>query len=39
MFGYKEMLFIGYTIFPDGNDYSAKTVGLDTICVRYLVIR
>ena len=29
-----EMLFIGDAIFPGGNDYPAKAMGLDTICVR-----
>ncbi|MBB6427252.1 HAD-IIB family hydrolase [Sphingopyxis sp. JAI128] len=28
------MMFIGDAIFPGGNDYPAKTLGLDTICVR-----
>lgn len=28
------MLFIGDAIFPGGNDYPAKTLGLDTVCVR-----
>ena len=28
------MLFIGDAIFPDGNDYPAKALGLDTISVR-----
>lgn len=29
-----DMLFIGDAIFPGGNDYPAKAMGLDTICVR-----
>ncbi|MBH0114316.1 HAD-IIB family hydrolase [Novosphingobium sp. YJ-S2-02] len=29
-----EMLFIGDAIFPGGNDYPAKAMGLDTVCVR-----
>src|SRR3546814_14880915 len=28
------MLFVGDAIFPGGNDYPAKLLGLDTICVR-----
>lgn len=28
------MLFIGDAIFPGGNDYPAKALGLDTISVR-----
>lgn len=28
------MIFIGDAIFPGGNDYPAKTLGLDTVCVR-----
>lgn len=28
------MLFIGDAIFPGGNDYPAKAMGLDTVCVR-----
>ena len=28
------MMFVGDAIFPGGNDYPAKTLGLDTICVR-----
>lgn len=28
------MLFVGDAIFPGGNDYPAKTLGLDTVCVR-----
>jgi HAD superfamily hydrolase (TIGR01484 family) len=30
----EAMMFIGDAIFPGGNDYPAKTLGLDTICVR-----
>ncbi len=33
-FAHGEMLFIGDAIFPGGNDYPAKAMGLDTICVR-----
>jgi phosphomannomutase len=29
-----EMLFLGDAIFPGGNDYPAKTLGLDTVRVR-----
>jgi HAD superfamily hydrolase (TIGR01484 family) len=29
-----DILFIGDAIFPGGNDYPAKTMGLDTVCVR-----
>lgn len=29
-----DILFIGDAIFPGGNDYPAKAMGLDTICVR-----
>ena len=29
----EQMLFIGDAIFPGGNDYPAKEIGLDTICV------
>ncbi|MCJ2183109.1 HAD-IIB family hydrolase [Novosphingobium sp. 1949] len=29
-----KMLFIGDAIFPGGNDYPAKAMGLDTVCVR-----
>lgn len=29
-----DMLFIGDAIFPGGNDYPAKAMGLDTVCVR-----
>src|SRR3546814_2141426 len=28
------MLFVGDAIFPGGNDYPAKTLGLDTVSVR-----
>jgi len=28
------MMFVGDAIFPGGNDYPAKELGLDTICVR-----
>ncbi|AJA09099.1 hypothetical protein SKP52_10990 [Sphingopyxis fribergensis] len=28
------MMFIGDAIFPGGNGHPAKTLGLDTICVR-----
>jgi len=28
------MMFIGDAIFPGGNDYPAKELGLDTVCVR-----
>lgn len=28
------MLFVGDAIFPGGNDYPAKQLGLDTVCVR-----
>ena len=28
------MLFVGDAIFPGGNDYPAKTLGVDTVCVR-----
>ncbi len=28
------MMFVGDAIFPGGNDYPAKALGLDTICVR-----
>lgn len=30
----QDMLFIGDAIFPGGNDYPAKAMGLDTVCVR-----
>ena len=30
----RDILFIGDAIFPGGNDYPAKAMGLDTICVR-----
>lgn len=30
----EDMLFIGDAIFPGGNDYPAKAMGLDTVCVR-----
>lgn len=33
-FAHADMLFIGDAIFPGGNDYPAKAMGLDTICVR-----
>ncbi|KQM14697.1 HAD-IIB family hydrolase [Novosphingobium sp. Leaf2] len=29
-----DMLFLGDAIFPGGNDYPAKAMGLDTVCVR-----
>ena len=29
-----EFLFMGDAIFPGGNDYPAKTMGLDTVKVR-----
>ncbi|MEK7343368.1 MAG: HAD family hydrolase, partial [Pseudomonadota bacterium] len=29
-----EMLFIGDALFPGGNDYPAKELGLDTVRVR-----
>ena len=29
-----EMLFMGDAIFPGGNDYPAKAMGLDTVKVR-----
>ena len=29
-----EVLFLGDAIFPGGNDYPAKTLGLDTVRVR-----
>lgn len=32
--GLSEMLFIGDAIFPGGNDYPAKEIGLDTVRVR-----
>ena len=30
----EEMMFIGDAIFPGGNDYPAKELGLDTVRVR-----
>lgn len=30
----EEMMFIGDAIFPGGNDYPAKEIGLETVCVR-----
>lgn len=33
-FGLDEMLFIGDAIFPGGNDYPAKEIGVDTVRVR-----
>ncbi|KAK7954415.1 hypothetical protein PG988_015109 [Apiospora saccharicola] len=30
----KEMMFIGDAIFPGGNDYPAKELGLKTVCVK-----
>ncbi|DAA73905.1 TPA_exp: Uncharacterized protein A8136_3891 [Trichophyton benhamiae CBS 112371] len=30
----EEMMFIGDAIFPGGNDYPAKEIGLKTVCVR-----
>lgn len=30
----EEMIFIGDAIFPGGNDYPAKEIGLKTVCVR-----
>ncbi len=30
----EKTLFIGDAIFPGGNDYPAKAMGLDTVCVR-----
>lgn len=30
----EEMVFIGDAIFPGGNDYPAKQLGLDTILVK-----
>lgn len=30
----EEMMFIGDAIFPGGNDYPAKTLGLETVCVK-----
>jgi hydroxymethylpyrimidine pyrophosphatase-like HAD family hydrolase len=29
-----EMMFIGDAIFPGGNDYPAKEIGLKTVCVK-----
>ena len=29
-----DMMFIGDAIFPGGNDYPAKELGLDTVCIR-----
>jgi phosphomannomutase len=33
-FAFDDMLFIGDAIFPGGNDYPAKRLGLDTVAVR-----
>jgi phosphomannomutase len=30
----EEMMFIGDAIFPGGNDYPAKEMGMETVCVR-----
>jgi phosphomannomutase-like protein len=30
----KEMIFVGDAIFPGGNDYPPKEIGVDSICVR-----
>jgi HAD superfamily hydrolase (TIGR01484 family) len=30
----EAMMFVGDAIFPGGNDYPAKELGLDTVCVR-----
>lgn len=30
----KQMMFIGDAIFPGGNDYPPKQLGLDTVCVK-----
>ena len=30
----EEMMFIGDAIFPGGNDYPAKEIGLKTVCVK-----
>ncbi len=33
-FALDEMIFVGDAVFPGGNDYPAKTLGVDTIRVR-----
>ncbi|KAI9901051.1 hypothetical protein N3K66_002868 [Trichothecium roseum] len=30
----EQMMFVGDAIFPGGNDYPAKQLGLDTVCVK-----
>jgi phosphomannomutase len=30
----EQMMFIGDAIFPGGNDYPAKEMGMETVCVR-----
>ena len=30
----ENMMFVGDAIFPGGNDYPAKQLGLDTVCVK-----